>query len=306
VTYLAPGLHAVHFQIAVDTVSSSSASLATLDILDDSNSQVLASAPAPWSAFREPGKPHDFVLLFTNAAASDPLEFRVYWNDVAGGPNLTISDVTADRLLNWTGANLTHDIGQLDGLNAWQADQFSAATSGYMARGPGTMEIPAGDYTVLFELRVDNFNADNSSVATISVVDTDNGATLASQTLTRNQFPNTLYQAFALNFNATAATHYDFRVYWYRSANPPRLTLRSVLLRPGPAPFFTGAQIANGAVTLDVTGPPSQTWALQATPSLSAPQWQTIQSLTIPANLGFTQAIDTPSTGGKFYRLAAP
>ncbi len=306
ITYLSPGLHAVHFQIAADSINSSASSLATLDVFDDSQSQVLASGAVPWSAFREAGKPHDFVLLFTNTTVSDPLEFRVYWNNAPGGPNLTISDVTVDGLLNWTGANLTHDIGQLDGLNAWQADRFSATNSGYMARGPGAMEIPPGDYTALLELRVDNFNADNSGVATISVVDLDNGATLAARTLTRNQFPNTLYQSFALNFTAAPATHYDFRVYWYRTANPPRLTLRSVLLRPGPTPFFTSAQIANNSIALNFAGTPGQTYALQATSSLLAPLWQTIQSVTVPANLGFAQAIDTPPASGRFYRLSAP
>jgi hypothetical protein len=306
VTYLAPGLHAAHFQISMDGVSNSTASLATLDVLEDNHSNVLASALVPWNAFAASGMPHDFVLLFTNSEAADPLEFRVYWNNVAGSGSMTLSDVTVDGLVNWTGANLAHSIGQLDGLNAWSVDRISATTSGFMASGPGTDEIPQGDYAVVFELKVDNFNYDNNDVATISIFDLDHNVTVASQNLTRHQFPNTLYQAFALNFNAVAGTHYDFRVYWFNSATAPRLTLRSVLLRPGPAPFFTSVQTTNGSVQFNLTGTAGQTFSLQATASLSAPQWTAVAKGTIPANLGFTQITDTPPKSGRFYRLSFP
>ncbi len=306
VTYLSTGLHAAHFQIAVDATSPSPESLATLSVLDDHGSNVLASASVPWSSFPESGSSHVFVLLFTNSVATDPLEFQVYWNNVAGAPNMTVSDVAVDGLVNWTGANLTHDIGQLDGLNAWEADRLCASSSGYLARGPGTMQIPSGDYAVLFELKVDNFNYDNNTVAQISVFDLDHNTTVAYQNLPRNRFPNALYQAFTLNFNAVAGTHYDFRTYWYYTATAPRLTLRSVLLRPGPTPFFTGAQVANGMALLKLTGTPGQTYSLQATTNLAAPQWVTVGSVTVPANLGFGQATDTLLNGGRFYRLSFP
>lgn len=249
-TSLPVGAHVVHFRLAVSAVSNSATNLVQL-IVSNQN-VVAASNSVPWNSFAQANQPQDFPLSFTNTVATNALQFAVYWNAAPSAPTLTISDITTDGSHNWTAANLAHNIGRLDGLNAWEADPVRDTASGYLTLGPGTPELLAGPYTAKFELKVDNFNWDNSIVATLSVVDTDSGSVVASQSVARTQFPNTLYQVFLVNFQAVAGAHYDFRVYWNYAANAPRLAQRSVVVAPSGSSAFVPVPLAAGSYNQDM------------------------------------------------------
>ncbi len=229
---LPAGVHTLHFNLAVDRLQHSDASLVRLDVRENEHGTVLASREVAGRAFSVTNNPEDFQLTFTNATAGDPLEFRVYWNALPNSPALTITDVTIDGgARNWTAANLAHDIGRLDGLNAWEADPFRDPATGCLTKGAITTDLTPGHHTASFELKVDNFNRDNSAIANISVVDADSGMTIATRGLVRGQFPNALWQVFDLGFDASADRRYELRVLWHFAPGAPRLSQRSVVVK---------------------------------------------------------------------------
>ncbi len=228
---LPKGIHTVHFRMTVDATNSSSVKLARLDVRENNSGTVLASRDVPWNQFIAAGEAHDFGLTFTNQAPGDPLEFRVFWNNASHAPALTLADVTVDGARNWTAVNLTHDVGQLDGMNSWCADPVRNHVSGFLSEGVNTSEISAGSHTATFELKVDNFNWDNSKVATVSVVDAGTGQVLVSRDVARGDFPNILYQNVVLKFDAAPGRRYDFRTFWHYAPQAPRLTQRSVIVK---------------------------------------------------------------------------
>ncbi len=230
-TSLPNSKHTVHFRLAVNATNNIAMALARLEVRGNSNATILASRDALWNQFAAVDELQDFSLIFTNGKSGAPLEFRVFWNNTSSAPALTLTDVTVDGYRNWTAANLSHDIGQLDGMNAWCADPLRNHASGFLTKGANTRELPAGPHSVIFELKVDNFNWDDSRVATVSVVDANGGRIIVSRDLSRSDFPTVLYQAIVLKFNAVADCRYDFQTFWHYGPHAPRLTQRSVIVK---------------------------------------------------------------------------
>lgn len=132
---------------------------------------------------------------------------------------------------DWTAVNPGHEVGQVDGKNAWCADPVRNSASGFLTKGVNARSLPAGSHEVAFELKVDNFDWDDSKVATLSVVDAKSEQIVASRDVARNEFPTTLYQSMILKFNAAAGRRYHFRTFWYFAPHAPRLTQRSVMVK---------------------------------------------------------------------------
>jgi predicted alpha-1,6-mannanase (GH76 family) len=228
---LPSGAHTVHFRLAVSRLKRVGPSLVRLDVRENEHGTILATREVPGSNFVTTDDSQDFQIAFTNSAPNDPLEFRVYWNAASDAPPLTLTDVTLDGARNWTAANLQHDVGRLDGLNAWEADPFRDGTSGYLTKGAIADDLPAGRHVANFELKVDNFNRDNSLVATVSVIDANTGNLIASREITRGQFPNALWQPFPLNFDSAPHQRCEFRVQWHFAPGAPRLSQRSLVVQ---------------------------------------------------------------------------
>ena len=247
---LQPGSHVAHFRMAVDATSSSTAKLVYVEVWE--NGSLLNDTPVAWNTFGVANETRDYQVPFTNQVAGGTLEFKIYWFNIPGTPNLTVTDVTVDGSRNWTAANLDHDLGRLDGVNNWETDNARDTNSGYLARGPRTSELGAGFYSATFELAVDNFCSDTANVATISVVDVDHGKTVATRDTARSEFPNILFRTFELHFAAQAGVHYDFRTWWNYSTNAPRLTLRSVVLKPAGAAAFSPLLLSAKSYNLDI------------------------------------------------------
>lgn len=229
---LRPGAHTLHVRLAASAASRSATSLARLDVKASGQGVILAAREIAWRSFGRPGEPRDFALPFTNTVATGALEFRVHWRGARHAPALTLTDVTVDGAHNWTAANLAHDCGRLDRFNSWEADPVHDTGSGYLVRGPACDELRSGDHSARFELKVDNFNWDDSRVAMLSVADAQNGAVLASREITRREFTNTLYHHFDLPFKARSGKRYQFRTYWFYAPHAPRLTQRSIIVTP--------------------------------------------------------------------------
>jgi predicted alpha-1,6-mannanase (GH76 family) len=228
---LAPGAHTAYFRMVVDATNRVPTKLVQLDVRESNKGTVLASRGIMWSEFGAPAESQTFGLAFTNTIEDEPLEFRVHWDNPSNAPALTVVDSALDVAHGWTAANLSHEIGQLDGLNAWCADPARNHTSGFLSHGINTREIPAGSHTAVFELKVDNFNWDEAKVATVSIVDSESKEVLTTRDVARNEFHTTLYQSVELKFQAKPGRRYDFRTFWHHAPHAPRLTQRSIIVK---------------------------------------------------------------------------
>jgi hypothetical protein len=117
-----------------------------------------------------------------------------------------------------------HTVGRAAG-DGWEANT-AADGAGYLVSGPARTDVPSGNRTATFRMKVDN-NQGADHVARLEVIEMPANRTLAARDVYRSDFyaPNT-YVDFALPFTMPANQQAIFRVYWTDRAtvNVDRIT----------------------------------------------------------------------------------
>ncbi|WP_202621796.1 T9SS type A sorting domain-containing protein [Pontibacter russatus] len=114
------------------------------------------------------------------------------------------------------GPSIGHNTGRLE-TDGWLCQTGIDAPNQHMVYGPYERSLPAGPNTAEFRMKVDNNTANNDPIVDIDVRNATTGETLASQTLTRLQFPIAGdYTNFTLPFTLPADNQsVELRIYWH-------------------------------------------------------------------------------------------
>lgn len=117
------------------------------------------------------------------------------------------------------GPQLSHKTGRLE-TDGWLCQTGIDAPNDHMIYGPYDTSIPAGPNMAEFRMKIDNNTANNDPVVDIDVRNATTGQVLASQTITRQQFPIASdYTSFTLPFTMPADNQsIELRVFWRGTA----------------------------------------------------------------------------------------
>lgn len=117
------------------------------------------------------------------------------------------------------GPSLGHKTGRLE-TDGWLCQTGIDAPNEHMIYGPYDTNIPAGPNVAEFRMKIDNNTANNDPVLDIDVRNATNGQILASQTITRQQFPVAAnYTSFTLPFTMPADNQsIELRIFWRGAA----------------------------------------------------------------------------------------
>jgi hypothetical protein len=113
------------------------------------------------------------------------------------------------------GPSISHNTGRLE-TDGWLCQVGIDAANQHMVYGPYDNTVTSGYNIAEFSMKTDNNTANNDPVVDIDVRDATTGATLAFQTITRQQFPIVSnYTSFKLPFTMPADNHaIELRVFW--------------------------------------------------------------------------------------------
>ena len=118
----------------------------------------------------------------------------------------------------WEAATeLFHLIGRADG-DGWSADP-AQDSPGFLTFGPYVVDVPSGQHTAAFRLKVDDVSADNLPVVKVDVHHFTTSQILAERIVHRSEFTRAdTYQTVDLTFGYETGGELEFRVYWYGNA----------------------------------------------------------------------------------------
>ena len=114
------------------------------------------------------------------------------------------------------GPSIGHGTGRLE-TDGWLCQTGIDAPNKHMVYGPYDNSLPAGPNTAEFRIKVDNNTPNNDPIVDIDVRNATTGQTLASRTITRQQFPIAGdYTNFTLPFTLSADNQsLELRIYWH-------------------------------------------------------------------------------------------
>jgi hypothetical protein len=145
--------------------------------------------------------------LLPSFPATAPTQDLINW-----GPTSVLGNMT-----RWEaeGTSLGHKTGRLE-TDGWLCQTGIDAPNEHMIYGPYVTNVPAGPNIAEFRMKIDNNTANNDPVVDIDVRNATTGASLAFQTVTRQQFPIAAnYTSFKLPFTMPADNQaIELRVYW--------------------------------------------------------------------------------------------
>jgi hypothetical protein len=170
---------------------------------------------------------HALSATKTEHSAPAPLSGGIVWPGEQLLPSFPASAPVQDLIqlhgqpMHWdaTGPSLFHKTGRLD-TDGWLCQVGIDNANDHMIYGPYDTTVPAGSNTAEFSLKIDNNTADNASVVRLEVNDATANQVIASQVITRTQFPVAgQYTTLSVPFTLSADNHsLELRVFWFGAA----------------------------------------------------------------------------------------
>jgi hypothetical protein len=167
------------------------------------------------------------VSLLILPAFSMSLMAQITWPSGQLLPSFPATSSTQDLIIlretsaRWEaeGSSLGHKTGRLE-TDGWLCQTGIDAADQHMIYGPYVTNIPAGSHLAEFRMKIDNNTANDDPVVDIDVRNATNGQILASQAVSRRQFPIAGdYTNFTLPFTiASNNQSIELRVYWRGTA----------------------------------------------------------------------------------------